>query len=96
MTQRKRSILLAVDNLIEAAGARRERFVARVISAVELNEQQERELANKLSELYGRRIEVRYAVDTVVRGGLVVRVGDEIIDGSVMSRLNQLRSAFAS
>jgi F-type H+-transporting ATPase subunit delta len=96
VTQRKRSILLAVDNLIEAAGARRERFVARVISAVELNEQQERELANKLSELYGRRIEVRYAVDTAVRGGLVVRVGDEIIDGSVLSRLNQLRSAFAS
>jgi F-type H+-transporting ATPase subunit delta len=96
VTQRKRSILLAVDDLIESAGARRERFVARGISAVELSAQQERALANKLSELYGRRIEVRYAVDTAVRGGLVVRVGDEIIDGSVISRLNQLRTAFAT
>ena len=96
VTQRKRSILLAVDELIESAGARRERSVARVISAIELTQQQERALADKLSELYDRRIEVRYAVDPAVRGGLVVRVGDEIIDGSVMSRLNQIRSAFSN
>jgi F-type H+-transporting ATPase subunit delta len=96
VTQRKRGILLAVDDLIESAGARRERSVARVISAVDLSAQQERALADKLSELYGRRIEVRFAIDPSVRGGLVVRVGDEIIDGSVLSRLNQIRSAFAS
>ena len=36
--------------------------------------------------MYGRRIEVRYAVDPSIRGGLVVRVGDEVIDGSVVTR----------
>lgn len=95
-TQRKRSILLALDDLIEAAGARRERSVARVISAVDLTDAQQRALADRLSEVYGRRIDVRYAVDPAIRGGLVVRVGDEVIDGSVSSRLNDVRGAFAS
>ena len=48
-----------------------------------------------LSEMYGRRIEVRYSVDPSIRGGLVVRVGDEVIDGSIASRLTQVRNAFA-
>ena len=83
------------DRLIEAAGARRMRSVARVVSAVEMTDQQQGKLAEKLSQLYGRRIEVRHAVDPSVRGGLVVHIGDEVIDGSVASRLNQIRATFA-
>ncbi|HEY2297401.1 MAG TPA: F0F1 ATP synthase subunit delta [Jatrophihabitans sp.] len=94
-TQRKRSVLLALDDLIAAAGARRDRSVARVVSAVEMTDKQQGDLAARLSEMYGRRIEVRYAVDPSIRGGLVVRVGDEVIDGSIASRLTQVRRAFA-
>jgi len=94
-SQRKRSILLAIDDLIEAAGARRMRSVARVVSAVELTDQQQGNLAEKLSQMYGRRIEVRHAVDPSIRGGLVVHVGDEVIDGSIVSRLSQIRATFA-
>jgi F-type H+-transporting ATPase subunit delta len=95
-TQRKRSILLALDDLISAAGARRHLSVARVVSAVELTDQQQGDLAAKLSSMYGRRIEVRYAVEPSIRGGLVVRVGEEVIDGSVAGRLAQVRAAFTS
>ncbi len=95
-SQRKRSVLLAIDDLIEAAAKRRDRSVARVVSAVELTGDQERNLASALSTLYGRRIDVRYAVDPRIRGGLVVRVGDEVIDGSVAARFVQARIAFAS
>jgi F-type H+-transporting ATPase subunit delta len=94
-SQRKRSVLLAIDGLIEAAGARRQRSVARVVSAVELSDQQQGDLAEGLSRLYGRRIEVRHAVDPAVRGGLIVHIGDEVIDGSVASRLTELRATFA-
>ena len=94
-TQRKRSILLALDDLIVAAGARRERSVARVISAVDMTEAQQSALADRLSEVYGRRIDVRYALDPSIRGGLIVRVGDEVIDGSLVSRLQEIRAAFA-
>jgi F-type H+-transporting ATPase subunit delta len=95
-TQRKRSVRLALDDLIEAAGVRRERSVARVVSAVPMTDEQQSALADKLSELYNRRIEVRYAIDPSIRGGLVVRVGDEVIDGSIESRITQIRSAFAN
>jgi F-type H+-transporting ATPase subunit delta len=48
-----------------------------------------------LSEMYGRAISVRTAVDPAVLGGLVVRVGDEVIDGSVATRLSRARDAVA-
>ncbi len=95
VSERKRSIVLAIDDLLQASAARRELSVARVVSATELTEKQQRDLARALSELYGRRIDVRYAVEPAVRGGLVVRVGDEVIDGSVATRLNEARAAFA-
>jgi F-type H+-transporting ATPase subunit delta len=95
-SDRKRSILLALDNLVEAAAARRERSIARVISAVELSATQTAALGARLSEIYGRSIDVRTSVDEGIRGGLVVRVGDEIIDGSIASRFTQVRGAFAS
>jgi F-type H+-transporting ATPase subunit delta len=52
-------------------------------------------LAERLSEVYGRPIDVRYALDPSIRGGLVVRVGDEVIDGSLVTRLQEVRAAFA-
>jgi F-type H+-transporting ATPase subunit delta len=94
-SQRKRSILLAVDDLLERAAKRKERSVARVISAVELSEQQVERLTAALSAMYDRPISVRTAIDPDVRGGLVVRIGDEVIDGSIATRLALARSSIA-
>jgi len=94
-SQRKRSITLAIEELLEKAAARRERWMARVLSAVPLTDAQEERLAAALSAMYGRPISVRTALDPQVQGGLVVRVGDEVIDGSVASRLAAARSALA-
>lgn len=94
-SDRKRSIHAAIDRLLDAAATRREQSRARVTSAVELTEAQHSRLAATLAGLYGRPISVLTAVDPDVRGGLVVRVGDEVIDGSVASRLLQARAALA-
>jgi F-type H+-transporting ATPase subunit delta len=94
-SQRKRSIVLAIDDLLEMAAARRARTVARVISAVPLTDAQEQRLADTLSEMYGRAISVRTALDPEVRGGLVVRVGDEVIDGSIATQFAAARAALA-
>jgi len=93
---RKRSITLAIDDLLQASAARRERSVARVISASELTPAQTERLEAALSDIYARPISVRSAVDPSVRGGLVVRVGDEVIDGTVATRLAAARAALAS
>jgi F-type H+-transporting ATPase subunit delta len=95
-SQRKRSIALAIDDLLEKATARQERSVARVISAVPLSDAQQERLAAVLSEMYGRAMSVRTALDPAVRGGLIVRVGDEVIDGSIASRLAAARAALGN
>jgi F-type H+-transporting ATPase subunit delta len=93
---RKRGIDLAIDNLLEASAARRARSLARVVTAVPLTPEQENRLAAQLTELYGRQITVRIALDPSVRGGLVIRIGDEIIDGTVASRLAAARAALTT
>ena len=93
-SDRKRSLALAIDDLLEQAAARRERSVAQVISATAMTDAQQTRLASVLSEIYGRTISVRAAIDPSVRGGLAIRVGDEVIDGTIASRLAEVRAAF--
>jgi F-type H+-transporting ATPase subunit delta len=90
---RSRSIEIAIDHLLVEAARRRARSVALVLTAVPLTDQQEARLANTLTSIYGRQISIRIAVDASVRGGLLIRVGDEVIDGSVATRFVQARSA---
>jgi F-type H+-transporting ATPase subunit delta len=92
-SQRRRSVTRAIDDLLDLAARRRQRSMARVISAVELTSAQQQRLAGALSQLYGRPITIRTAVEPSMRGGLVVRVGDEVIDGSVDSRLAEVRTS---
>ena len=87
------SVELAVDDLLELTATRRERSVANVTSAVALTPAQTDRLAAGLTRLYGREIAVRVDIDPRVRGGLVIRLGDEIIDGSVASRLAAARAS---
>ncbi|MDT4933615.1 MAG: F-type H+-transporting ATPase subunit delta, partial [Pseudonocardiales bacterium] len=94
-SQRKRSVTFAIDDLLDEAAALRQRSVARVISAVVLADEQQTRLAAALSEIYGRAISIRTAVDPAVVGGLVIRVGDELIDGSIAARLASARAALA-
>jgi F-type H+-transporting ATPase subunit delta len=88
---RGRQIDMVVEQLAELAAARRDESVANVTSAAELSEEQERRLVDVLSRIYNRPISVRVEVDPDLVGGLVVRVGDEVIDGSIASRLSKAR-----
>lgn len=94
-SDRRRALPFALEDLLKSAAARRERSIARVISAVMLTDAQEQRLAAVLSDMYRRAISVRTAVDPAVLGGLIVRVGDEVIDGSVATRLSRARDAVA-
>jgi F-type H+-transporting ATPase subunit delta len=78
---------VVVERLSEAASTRRGQSVAHVTSAVALTDAQERRLAELLSRLYHRPIGLQVTVDPSVLGGLVIRVGDEVIDGSIAHRL---------
>jgi F-type H+-transporting ATPase subunit delta len=79
---------VAVERLSEAASRRRGQSVAHVITAVGLSAAQERRLTELLGRLYGRAIGLQVTVDPDILGGLVIRVGDEVIDGSIAHRLD--------
>jgi F-type H+-transporting ATPase subunit delta len=88
---RGRGLERAVTELVELAAARRERYVAYVTAPAPLTEQQERRLATALARVYGRQVSLQVTIDPELIGGVVVRVNDEVIDGSVASRLAAAR-----
>ena len=77
----------AAEELAELAAASRERSVAKVSTPVGLDDDQQRRLTEALSRFYRRPIGLQVELRPELVGGLVVRVGDEVIDGSVASRL---------
>ncbi len=80
-----------VDRFVELAVAERQREVAEVRSVLPLDDEQQRRLAAALSAATGKNVEVKVIVDPSVLGGVVARVGDVVIDGSVRHRLEQLK-----
>jgi F-type H+-transporting ATPase subunit delta len=91
LVPRGRSLDLAAEELSELAAARRDRYVAHVRTAVRLSASQEQRLTESLSSLYGRPISLQVELDPDLLGGLVVRVGGELIDGSVSGKLAAAR-----
>lgn len=79
------------DRLVERAAAERNRAVAEVRSAVPLDQKVLNRLAKGLSKATGKQVEVKLVVDPSVIGGVVARVGNTVIDGSVRHRLESLR-----
>lgn len=89
--RRTRALDAVVNDLAELAAARRERSVARVTAATALTAEHEQRLADALSRIYGRPVSVQVELDPDQLGGLIIRVGDEVIDGSIATRLAQAR-----
>lgn len=69
---------------------------ARVTSAVPLTADQKRRLASLLVAMSGTQVEIETVVDPSILGGLIVRLGDRLIDGSVRGRLQALRRRLRS
>lgn len=90
-----RGVGAGLDTLVALAAQRRERSVAYVTSASALSDAQRAQLSAKLDGLYGRPIALHVEIDPALGGGLVVRVGDEVIDGSTSGQLAALRRRLA-
>jgi F-type H+-transporting ATPase subunit delta len=61
--------------------------------AVDLTADQRKRLTQALNKATGKKVELKVIVDPSVMGGAVTQVGDTVIDGSVRSRLEQLKHA---
>jgi F-type H+-transporting ATPase subunit delta len=79
------------EELAREAAHRSERTLAEVRTAVPLSEAQRTRLAEALTRATGHPVELRVDVDPSVVGGVVARVGDEVFDGSLASRLTEAK-----
>ncbi|MFJ5991256.1 F0F1 ATP synthase subunit delta [Lentzea sp. NPDC092896] len=85
-----------LSELADLAAKRRQRSVAHVRSAVALTAEQVDRLTATLTTIYSRPIALHVEVDPALGGGLTIKIGDEIIDGSIAGRLAALRRNLAS
>ncbi|WP_405998446.1 F0F1 ATP synthase subunit delta [Streptomyces sp. NBC_00829] len=86
---RGRSLEAGLDSLSKLAAARRNRMVAVVTSAVPLSDQHKQRLGAALARIYGREMHLNLDVDPEVLGGISVRVGDEVVNGTIAERLEE-------
>jgi F-type H+-transporting ATPase subunit delta len=62
-----------------------------VTSAVALSQDQQARIREDLRQRYGDRLEVRFTVDPSLIGGLIIRVGDQVLDNSLRTRLSSIQ-----
>lgn len=80
-----------VDRFVELAVGEREHVVAEVRTAVPLDDVDVNRLRDALASATKKNVEIKVIVDPTVMGGIVTRMGDLVIDGTVRHRLDQLR-----
>ena len=85
----------ALGNFLDQVAEREGIIGAEVRSAVALSEEQCQRLQARLEHHSGRKVRLEVQVDTSLRGGAVVRVGDTVFDGSVSTYLERLQARLA-
>jgi len=69
---------------------------AEIFSPAALNDAQKKEMTQVLEKLTGKKVETKFSLDAKLLGGVLVRVGDTIYDGSLRNQLNALREQLAA
>ncbi len=91
-----RNFAAGLTRLVELVAERRDAEIAFVTVAEPLDEASESRLARSLTTMYGRQVSLKIIVDPSVLGGMSVRVGSDLYDGTVARRLANVRNALAS
>ncbi len=89
---RSRDLSQIISRLGDRVAATKQKAVAEVRTAVPLSDDQTHRLATALAHATGKSVVVKNIIDPSILGGLVAQVGDQIIDGSVRTRLDQLKA----
>ena len=80
-----------VDAFIARSAHIREKETAEIRTAVELDDETLDKLVKALSKATGKSLDVKVILDENVIGGIVAKIGDEVIDGTLRSRLSKLK-----
>ena len=89
---RGRDLPAIIDKLVQRAASSRQLEVAEVRSAIALTDDQQTRLKAALANATGKQVTLKVIVDPSIIGGIVATVGDSVIDGTVRTRVDQLKS----
>jgi F-type H+-transporting ATPase subunit delta len=94
LTQKPRGYLAILSHFQRLLRLDIERRTARIESATALSPEQRNEVQNNLAGKYGAGLNVNFAENAALIGGMRVRVGSDVYDGSIKARLNELEASF--
>ncbi len=84
-----------IEEYLDIAAERRQQLTAVVTTAVDLTDEQRSRLAGALQRTYGKPVLLQVVHDEEVIGGIRVQVGDEVVDGTVLRRLDEAKRHLA-
>jgi F-type H+-transporting ATPase subunit delta len=82
-----------LESYLAVAARRREQLTATVTAAVPLDDAQRQRLVRALSAIYDGPVQINVVLDPAVVGGIRVQVGDEVVDGTILRRLQEAERA---
>lgn len=94
LTQKPRGYLAIVEHLARLVKLEEDRRSARIESAIPIPAEQQASLRNTLTRTYGPGLNISFVENPAIIGGLRIKVGSDVIDGSIQSRLKRLAEAF--
>jgi F-type H+-transporting ATPase subunit delta len=95
LKQRERSLVAILQMFLEIVDLQAGRLVAQVTSAVPLTDAQKTTLSQQLSNYSEAEVRLELNEDATIQGGVIVRLGDTVFDGSIASQLQRMRTLLA-
>jgi F-type H+-transporting ATPase subunit delta len=95
-SRRARSIEKTIAAYSHAVTARRNRVNAHIKSSIALSDGQAKKLADSLTKQIGQPVHLNIEIDPSILGGISIRFGDEVIDGTISNRLAEASRALVS
>ncbi len=92
---RGRRFVRTIEEYLEIAAERRQQYTAVVTTAVDLTDEQRSRLAGALQRVYGKAVQLQVVHEEDVIGGIRVQIGDEVVDGTVLRRLDEAKRHLA-
>jgi F-type H+-transporting ATPase subunit delta len=93
---RARELSDIVNSLSDLAAEARQSVLAEVRTAVPLDDDLKAKVADALRKATGKQVDVKVVIDETVVGGIYAKVGDQVIDGTVRRRLQELKEQLAT
>ncbi len=95
LTSNRRAVLLPeIISVFQHLEAEERGIISvQITSATKLETKQETELKNVLQQKFGKGIQTHSVIDTDILGGIIVKIGNQMIDGSIKTKLNSLKQS---